>query len=859
MKRIDTYVVTHPIELNSASADATVPWPASWPCDSARFQALVDLTGDWYWEQDSRYRFTHISESLSPQSTLQPADCLGHTRWELCYAGVTDAQWTYHRSQLDLHLSFQNFEIQRPTVDGGWLWASVSGVPVFDDAGVFQGYWGIGRDIGKSKHAEQNLRDSQSQYQELVQWAPVGLCVVQNGTIAYVNPAAMRIWGAKSSRELNGTAIEARLHPQFLSSGMQRIHKVLDHGGQAALRPSQHVRMDGRSIDVEDQAMPLIYQDVPSVLISFQDISARKQTETTLRDSEDRFRILTQLSSDWYWEQDHQHRFVMVNGAVASSTGLAVTDFLGKTHWELPTQNVSASDWDLHRGQLANEQEFRDFEIHWPDSAGRVRWSSVSGAPVYTSSGQLRGYRGVGRDVTAQKQAAEQIHRLAFYDALTGLPNRRLLQEQLKRSLHGHTRHRLRGALLFIDLDNFKSLNDTQGHDVGDALLQQVGARLATCVRDSDTVARLGGDEFVVVLGDLDEDVMDAASQAEAIGKKILTTLNVPYRLGGREHRSTPSIGITLIGVDQQSVDDLLKQADLAMYQAKASGRNTLRFFDVAMQSEVDSRVAMESDLRDGLQGGEELELLFQPIVDSHGAVAGAEALVRWLQPQRGLMMPADFIPLAEATGLILPLGRWVLDQACAQLALWSQDPALERLTLSVNVSARQLGEADFVQQVTASLQRHGAKAQRLRLELTETMLVHRVDDIILKMAALKAMGVGFSLDDFGTGYSSLSYLKKLPLDLLKIDQSFVRDVLTDTNDAAIARTIVALGQTLGLAVVAEGVETLAQRVFLADIGCTSYQGFLFSEPLPIGQFNDYVVQAAESTNALPSQPARLL
>ena len=857
MKRIDRYAVTQPIELNYEPAE---PYGAvAWQGDAARFQALVDMTGDWYWEQDSAFRFTHISDGMPVHSSLQPADCLGYTRWDLIHTGVSDAQWDSHRQQLDSHQSFKDFEIQRPAMGGGWLWTSVSGVPVFDDAGAFQGYWGIGRNTCMHKQAEQKLRDSQNQYQELVHWAPVGLCVVQNGVIAYVNPAAMRIWGAKKVSELQGTSIAERLHPQFLSSGMQRMQKVLDNGRQAALRPSKHLRTDGRSIDVEDQAMPLVYQDVPSVLMSFQDVSARKQTETTLRDSEDRFRILTQLSSDWYWEQDHQHRFVMVNGAVAASTGLAVTDFLGKTHWELPTQNVSASEWDLHRCALAGEQEFRDFEIRWPDSAGRMRWSSVSGAPVYTAGGQLRGYRGVGRDVTAQKQAADQIHRLAFYDALTGLPNRRLLQEQLKRALHGQPRHRQLGALLFIDLDNFKELNDTQGHDVGDALLQQVAARLATCVRDSDMVARLGGDEFVVVLEDLAEDAMDAASQAEGIGKKILLTLNVPYRLAGREHRSSPSIGITLIGIDQPSVDDLLKQADLAMYQAKASGRNTLRFFDVAMQSEVDSRVAMESDLRDGLQGGEELALFFQPIVDSHGKIAGAEALVRWLQPHRGMLMPANFIPLAEATGLILPLGRWVLNQACAQLALWAHEPEMERLTLSVNVSARQLSEPDFVEQVTTALQRHGTKAQRLRLELTETMLVHRVDDIILKMAALKAIGVGFSLDDFGTGYSSLSYLKKLPLDLLKIDQSFVHDVLTDVNDAAIARTIVALGQSLGLAVVAEGVETVKQREFLSDIGCSSYQGFLFSEPLPIEQFNDYVTQAAESADALPSQSARLL
>ncbi|OYU43618.1 MAG: GGDEF domain-containing protein [Burkholderiales bacterium PBB4] len=560
-----------------------------------------------------------------------------------------------------------------------------------------------------------------------------------------------------------------------------------------------------------------------------------------LRESEARYRSLTELACDWYWEQDAKHRFVMLSGAVTASTGLHTVDCIGKTHWDLPSLNLTGLDWERHRQLLESHQEFRDLEIRWPDTEGRMHWSSVSGAPIFSATGVFRGYRGVGRDVTAQKLAAEQIHRLAFYDALTGLPNRRLLQEQLKKTLQLNIRHRLRGALLFIDLDNFKTLNDTLGHDVGDVLLQQVAGRLGTCVREADTVARLGGDEFVVVLEDLSEDAMDAASQAEVVGKKILSTLNAPYRLAGREHRSSPSIGITLIGEAVQSVDDLLKQADLAMYQAKAAGRNTLRFFDVAMQSEVDSRVAMESDLRDGLQGGEELELHFQPMVNSQGHILGAEALVRWQQPQRGLVMPTDFIPLAETTGLILPLGKWVLHTACRQLAMWAQDPQLAHLTLAVNVSARELREPDFVDQVAKALERSGASAQRLRLELTETMLVHRVEDIIVKMTQLRDLGLGFSLDDFGTGYSSLSYLKQLPLDLLKIDHSFVRDVLNDPNDAAIARTIVGLGQSLGLSVVAEGVETQAQKDFLADIGCLTYQGFYFADPMPIDAFNAFV------------------
>ena len=814
------------------------------PDSEARFRALIALTSDWYWEQDDQYRFVYVSDTMPSSFRLKAADFLGHTSWELPHAGVSQDQLGKLRALLHARQSFHEFEMQRPALDGGWVWISVSGVPTWSAQGEFTGYCGLGRDITQRKLAEQHLRESQNQYQELVQWAPLGLCVHHNGRIVYVNPAAMRMWGAATASELRGTRFQSRIHPQYWQSEGARIQAIVDKGQHAPVRHSKYLRVDDRAIDVETQGMPIEYGGTPAVLISFQDISARKQTETTLRDSEDRFRILTQLSSDWYWEQDAQHRFVMLSGAVTVSTGLNTLDCIGKTHWELPSLNLKPQDWERHQQVLESRREFRDLEIRWPDAAGRMHWSSVSGAPMFSATGVFRGYRGVGRDVTAQKLAAEQIHRLAFYDALTGLPNRRLLQEQLKKTLQLNNRHRARGALLFIDLDNFKTLNDTLGHDVGDVLLQQVAGRLSTCVREADTVARLGGDEFVVVLDDLSEDALDAASQAETIGKKILVALNAPYRLAGREHRSSPSIGITLMGESVQSVDDLLKQADLAMYQAKAAGRNTLRFFDVAMQSEVDSRAAMESDLRDGLQGGEELELRFQPMVDVHGCIVGAEALVRWQQPERGLVMPADFIPLAETTGLILPLGKWVLNTACNQLAQWALETRMAHLTLAVNVSARELREPDFVAQVAKALKQSGASAQRLRLELTETVLVHRVEDIIVKMEELRQLGVGFSLDDFGTGYSSLSYLKQLPLDLLKIDHSFVRDVLNDPNDAAIARTIVGLGKSLGLAVVAEGVETLAQRDFLADIGCYFYQGFLFADPMPIDEFNAFVARS---------------
>ena len=447
----------------------------------------------------------------------------------------------------------------------------------------------------------------------------------------------------------------------------------------------------------------------------------------------------------------------------------------------------------------------------------------------------------VYHDVTELRQAAAEIQNLAFYDSLTHLPNRRLLLDRLEHARTNSIRSLRQCALLFIDLDHFKTLNDTLGHDIGDLLLQQVAQRLTSCVREGDTVARLGGDEFVVMLADLSEQPVEAATQAQAIGSKILSALNQQYELAQHEYRSTPSIGISLFGGQHCAVEELLKQADIAMYQAKRSGRNTLRLFDPAMQSAITERASLEFDLRKALVEREFL-LYYQPQVDASGRVIGAEALVRWRHPERGLIMPADFITLAEETGLILQLGHWVMETACHELASWAHRPEMAHLSLAVNVSAKQFSLPDFVEQVLALVHAAAVVPQRLKLELTESLLLENAEDIIAKMLLLKGKGVSFSLDDFGTGYSSLSYLKRLPLDQLKIDRSFVRDILIDPNDAAIARTVVALGQSLGLAVIAEGVETIEQRDFLAANGCLAYQGYFFSRPVPKEEFEAFVL-----------------
>jgi len=398
------------------------------------------------------------------------------------------------------------------------------------------------------------------------------------------------------------------------------------------------------------------------------------------------------------------------------------------------------------------------------------------------------------------------------------------------------------GAVLFIDLDHFKTLNDTKGHGMGDLLLIEVARRLKSCVRDGDTLSRLGGDEFVVVLETLGIHADEAAAQAEMIAEKVRGILSATYMLKDYPHHTTPSIGIVLFQGHRENLEDLLKYADAAMYQAKTSGRNAIRFYDSALQLAIEARALLDDELHQAL-AKQQFRLHYQIQVDSLRRPLGAEALLRWEHPERGLVSPMQFIPLAEETGLIVPIGLWVLRSACAQLKAWQQNALTRDLTLAVNVSAKQFHQADFVAQVRSALLDSGAEPAQLKLEMTESIVLENIEDTIRKMHEIKLLGVSFSMDDFGTGYSSLQYLKRLPLDQVKIDQSFVRDIATDQNDAAIVQTIIAMAEALGLNVIAEGVETEEQRQFLDLRGCHAFQGYLFGKPAPVGEFESALLK----------------
>ena len=460
---------------------------------------------------------------------------------------------------------------------------------------------------------------------------------------------------------------------------------------------------------------------------------------------------------------------------------------------------------------------------------------------VSNDAGEVSNYVASFDDITRHMQAELQIRRLAHYDPLTQLPNRLLLIDRLGQAVASATRNKRCGAVFMIDLDNFKTLNDTRGHSVGDLLLIEVAKRLLECVRGEDTIARLGGDEFVVILEDLGEVESVASTNAEHIGEKIITALSVPYQLQSQAYHTTPSIGVSLFSAGEENLEELIKRADSAMYQAKKAGRNTLRFYDPQIQAALEARSALEDELRIAV-AKDELRLYYQMQVDDKRRVVGAEVLLRWQHPQHGLVLPAQFIPLAEETGLIVPIGFWVLERACAQLKLWAGNAMTQHLQLAVNVSARQFCLPDFALQVQRIVEQAAINPALLKLELTESMVLDNVEGVIATMSALKPLGINFSIDDFGTGQSSLAYLKKLPLDQLKIDRSFVRDITSDPNDAVIVRTIIGMAINLGLEVIAEGVETEQQLAFLQENGCLAYQGYLFSKPMPVHEFEHLVV-----------------
>jgi diguanylate cyclase (GGDEF)-like protein/PAS domain S-box-containing protein len=740
----------------------------------------------------------------------------------------------------------QGFECRLKRKDGTIIWVSLNARNVCGSDGQVLCSEGFIVDITDHKQAVMQLRHNEKLYRTTFQQAPVGIVHTSfDGKIQRCNARFAQILGYPAD-EVPGMTFQQITAPEDLPSCLDVLKQVRLGLINIACWEKRYIRMNG-SLTWAKVTMSVQRNSegrAQHLIVLVEDINALKATEErlavvqqALRSSEERYRIAFQTSIDAInINRLSDGVCIDCNQAFLDIVGYERQEVMGRTSLEL---GIWAEERDRRKlmQMLLQSSMCPSLEARFRKKSGEILWVQMSasilevdGTPCVLS---------ITRDITQARTAEEDIRRLAFYDPLTALPNRRLLLERLRQRAAASAPGEGSQALLFVDLDNFKMLNDTLGHRTGDLLLCKVARRLVACVRETDTVGRLGGDEFLVMLEGLSEAAPEAAAQAEATGRKILASLNQPCQLGSHECLSSASIGIALFGDRKSSTDEILQQADIALHQAKAAGRNAMRFFSPALQSAVHARADMENDLRQAIKTNQFL-LYYQPQVE-RGRLTGAEALIRWRHPSHGIVTPNEFIALAEETGLILPLGDWLLATACAQIASWARQEQTAHLSVAINISAVQFRQPDFVEQVLAALERSGANPRSLKLELTESMLVENIEEVIAKMTELKLHGLSFSLDDFGTGYSSLTYLKRLPLDCLKIDRAFVRDILVDATSGAIAQTIISLGRAMGLSVVAEGVETEEQRGFLAALGCHAFQGYLFSLPLPLEEFEVFV------------------
>ena len=725
-------------------------------------------------------------------------------------------------------------EMQIETAPASRKWVRSIGEAVRGESGRITGLQGALQDISGQKQAQhETARLAMRLTTTLASITEAFVTLDRRCCFTYVNQESEQLL-RHTSRELLGKEVWRVLVNDVGQHLRQQLQKSIATNRQAEFE--DYYPGVGKWLEVR------AYPFAEGLAVYFRDVTKRRKSqeqmmllETCISRLNDIVLIAQALPTD-----DEIPYIVFVNQAFEDHTGYSRHEVLGHTPGKLLGPESPLAELQRISAALTHHRQTRsELVVYRKD--GSCFWLEVEIVLVLASPNQPKHWVAVGREITQRKAAADAIHQLAFYDPLTALPNRLLLMNRLEQVLARNAQSQRHGALMFIDVDKLKLINDTLGHHKGDLLLQQVAVRLSSCIDASDTVARLGGDEFVVMLEDLSADADTAAARARDLAERVLAQLREPFDLGGGYHHyTTSSVGVTSIDGLQDSVSEVLKQADLAMYQAKTTGRNTVCFFDPVMQATVNANAALTADLHTGLREQQFL-LHYQPQLDAHGRVISVEALLRWQHPERGLVGPVDFIPMAEETGLILPLGQWALATACEQLATWASKPLTAGLSIAVNVSVRQFRHPEFVDGVIAEIRRTGIPPRRLKLELTESLLADGMEITLAKMGTLKELGVTLALDDFGTGYSALSLLKLLPLDQLKIDRAFVADVLNDPSDAAISRTIITLAHSLNLEVMAEGVETEAQRDFFIAEGCEHFQGDLFSKPLPIKELEAYL------------------
>ncbi len=800
-------------------------------------------------------RMIYANKAFTSITGFTEQDMLGQSCACLQGSDTAPASILAIRNALETEQNFSG-EILNYRKSGESFWNELTISPAYGPDGVLQYFIGVIRDVTTRRSTERELLSLDRQFRFLFDHVQAGIVLHDADTsVLEANAMAATLLGHSEEDILGAVDTDPRwIFVREDGSPMPveeyPVNRAIETGAivRNLIVGNKRVR-DGKLLWLTCTAYPVYDKQgaLARIVVSFTDVTELKQAEHALQKSEERLRLVLRGANDAAWDVDFQ-----TSEAYYSPRWWQM---LGYEEDELPADTRL---WTrvLHPADKHRVEEFFDRTIVNSDRSTyslefRFRHKKGRSIPVLSRGFVLRDsvgkplrVSGTDTDLTEQKRIEKKIHKLAFYDTLTGLPNRQLLVELLREALKPSPRASSRGAILFIDIDDFKTLNDTLGHESGDMLLQQVAKRLRKSVRRKDIIARLGNDEFIVVLDQLPTHIVDTASYAKGIAHRIRELVGLPYTLATFMYRCSFSIGIAPFEGGNWDAETLLKQADLAVHHAKTIGRNSTRFFDQTMQASADRRLELELDLRSGIQE-RQMVLFFQLQVDHSGAITGAETLIRWNHPTRGLLTPDAFIPLAEATGLIVPLGEWVLQTVCEQLTAWSSHPRLSKINLSVNLSVRQIHEALFTSSVIDALTISNADPARLKLEITESLLASDTEDVIQKMTSLRKRGVSFSIDDFGTGYSSLQYLQRMPLDELKIDRAFVREMLETGNAAAITRIVIALAQNLGLSVIAEGVETEEQRQFLHAHGCDRYQGYLFGKPVALAEFEAKVLASS--------------
>jgi diguanylate cyclase (GGDEF)-like protein/PAS domain S-box-containing protein len=854
-----------------------------------RFRSLTELSNDWYWEQDEHYRNTYMSPRYSARTGMAMKSAIGETRFETDNIWESEEVKREHRKVLDAHLPFRDLKLARRDENGELHYMLISGRPVFDSGGKFTGYRGVGKDITAQKTAEirvVRLRDFYAALSEVNNaiihaqdrsqlFAEVCKAVVEHGRLQFVRIAMLN----PSNQQVRTVAHSGGDHGL-----LARLYFSMDPNVPEGRAPSARALREGRHFicnDVADDTsgilgrelllaaglrsvatFPLpvggvptgalhlcatepgffddelvnlideLAQNVSFALNNFQREAARRGAEKALRESEQRFRDIAQAAGEYMWENDNLGRFTYLSPRVAEVLGYAAEEFVGHSAAEFMPAEEPKRVRQWFADNMKPDHSFRGLEHMIVSKSGETLWMHISGVATWDERGNPTGHRGTARDVTEVRKSEARISYLATRDPLTELPNRLLFNDRLEQGIINARRKGDSLAVLFIDLDRFKNINDSLGHHIGDLLLKEVSSQMAAGIREGDTLSRLGGDEFVVTLEGLSQ-----AEDAAQVARKIIRALAKPLNVGGHMLNTTCSIGISIFPNDAEDGSELMKNADTAMYHAKERGRNNFQFFSPEMNVRAVERHQLETEMRRALEL-DQFVLHYQPQADMRtGKLVGMEALIRWQHPERGLVPPLSFIPVAEESGLIDLIGRWALKTACEQNREW-QANGLPALKVAVNISTRQFNDPrGFANEVTRLLNATGLDPRYLVLEMTESILLKNVDENIAVLRRLGKLGTHLAVDDFGTGYSSLAYLKQLPLDTLKIDRTFVRDIETDSDDAAIIGAIIAMAHGLDVRVTAEGVETKGQMEALRKLGCDEFQGYLLSKPLPAGEF----------------------